>query len=344
MSWWFPHKFEEKRPFLRKRRMILRELRNFFDERDFIEVDTPALQICPTIDTHVHGFKTKFFRQDLAPIGNYYLHTSPEFDMKKLLVAGMSRIYQICHVYRNAEGSRLHSPEFTMIEWYRTGENYKALMEDCILLLREIAKNLDLQTYKHRGRECDPFAPWEIISVAEAFEKYAGMDLSLYLDDREMFSNAIEVSGIRVADDDQWDDLFFRVMAEKIEPYLGAGHPTILYDYPVCMASLSRRKLDDPRYSERFELYVCGVELANAYSELIDPVEQRARCEIEMQAKQDIYGYRYPADEDFFEALEYGMPECTGIALGVDRLVMLASGADDISQVVWAPVQKLAEK
>lgn len=341
MSWWLPHKFDEKRPFLRKRRLVLREIRNFFDERDFIEVDTPALQICPTIDTHVHGFKTKFFDQTINYVGNYYLHTSPEFDMKKLLVAGMSRIYQICHVYRNAEGSRLHSPEFTMIEWYRTGEDYRALMEDCIVLLRSIAKNLDIKTYKHRGKECDPFAPWEMISVAEAFEKYAGMDLSLYLDDKEKFSNAISVAGIRVAEDDEWDDLFFRVMAEKIEPYLGAGHPTILYDYPVCMASLSRRKPDDPRYSERFEMYVCGVELANAYSELTDAAEQRARAGVEMQAKQDIYGYTYPVDEDFFEALDYGMPECAGIALGIDRLVMLACGADDITQVLWAPVQKL---
>lgn len=341
MSWWLPHKFDDKRPFLRKRRLILKELRDFFDTRDFIEVDTPALQVCPTIDAHVHGFKTKFFNHTLEPQGNYYLHTSPEFDMKKLLVAGMSRIYQICHVYRNAEGSRIHSPEFTMIEWYRTGEDYKALMEDCILLLRQIAHNLEIDTYKHRGKECNPFSPWEMISVAEAFDKYADMDLSLYLDDKERFAQDIAAAGIRVGEGDEWDDLFFRVMAEKIEPYLGAGHPTILYDYPVCMASLSRKKADDPRYAERFEMYVCGVELANGFSELNDSQEQQARYEIEMQIKEKVYGYRYPPDEDFFRALEYGMPESAGIALGVDRLVMLATGADDISQVLWAPVHKL---
>ena len=341
MSWWQPHNFSEKHTNLRRRRQIIREIRAFFDSQDFIEVETPALQICPTIDAHIHGFKTKFFDHSLTPVGNYYLQTSPEFDMKKLLVAGMQRIYQICHVYRNAEISRLHSPEFTMIEWYRTDDNYKSIMEDCIDLLRHIAKNIGIQHYKHRGRECDPFAPFEIISVSDAFEKYAGLDLSLYLDDSDKFANALEVSGIRVAEDDQWDDLFFRVMAEKIEPYLGAGHPTILYDYPVCMASLSKRKEDDPRYAERFELYVCGVELANAFSELTDAEEQRARYEQEMQIKENIYGYRYPPDEDFFKALDYGMPESGGIALGIDRLVMLACGANDIKDVLWAPVQTL---
>ncbi len=326
MSWWLPHNFAEKRHFLEKRARIIKVLRKLLDVQDFIEVETPAIQVCPTIDAHIHAFK----------VGEQYLHTSPEFDMKKLLVAGMPKIYQICHVFRKGERSALHSPEFTMLEWYRAGADYNALMDDCVDILRGAADSLAIQKYTYKGVISDPFKEWQKISVCEAFKQYAGIDLFLYLNDLNGFSKVVNERGIRVIASDSWDDIFHAVMAQKIEPYLGAGIPTVLYDYPLSMASLSRKKPEDERFAERFELYVCGVELANAFSELTDAAEQRARYESEMALKQKLYGETYPADEEFFKALEHGMPDSAGIALGVDRLVMLACGADNISDVLWA--------
>lgn len=312
------------------------QIRNFFDAQDFIEVETPALQICPVMDAHIHAFKTDLLDIDRSVEQTMYLHTSPEFDMKKLLSAGMERIYQICHVYRNAEGSALHSPEFTLLEWYRTGAGYRDLMDDCI----ELCRSLGVETFKYKNHECDPFKEWERISVCEAFEKYTDIKLESYLDDRDLFALAAKSAGIRTVDTDHWDDIFHAIMAEKIEPNLGQGVATILYDYPISMAALSRKKEKDPRFAERFELYICGIEIANAFSELTDAKEQRARYEDEMALKKKLYGEFYPADEAFFMALET-MPESAGIALGVDRLIMLATGADDINDVLWAPVQRL---
>jgi lysyl-tRNA synthetase class 2 len=315
---------------------LIRAVRAYFDGQGFAEVDTPALQACPAMDLHIHAFATEIKGVDLQPKGTLYLHTSPEFAMKKLLVAGLPRLYQICHVYRNAEGSRLHSPEFTMIEWYRAGADYTAIMEDCKGLLRACATALGIGHYRHKGMKCDPFAEWKTVTVEQAFRHYAGLELRAFLPERtEEFRAAIAGKGIRVAPDDSWDDLFFRVMAEKIEPFLGREAPAILCDYPVSMASLSRRKPGDPLLAERFELYVCGIELANAFSELTDAAEQRARFAEEMARKREIYGEVYPADEDFFAALDFGMPESGGIALGIDRLVMLACGADAIEDVLW---------
>jgi lysyl-tRNA synthetase class 2 len=288
------------------------------------------------MDLHIHAFATEIRGVDLKPQGTLYLHTSPEFAMKKLMVAGMERLYQICHVYRNCEGSRLHSPEFTMLEWYRAGTDYTAVMEDCKGLLRACAQALGITHYRHKGMKCDPFAEWRTITVEQAFRQYAGLELRAYLPDKtKEFRAAIMEKGIRAAPDDSWDDLFFRVMAEKIEPFLGGDVPAILCDYPVGMASLSRKKPGDPEFAERFELYICGIELANAFSELTDAAEQRARFASEMAQKQAVYGETYPPDEDFFAALDYGLPESSGIALGVDRLVMLACGTEDIEDVLW---------
>jgi lysyl-tRNA synthetase class 2 len=334
-----PHRFAEKRLFLEARGAVLRALRAYFEGHGFAEVQTPALQVCPTMDAHIHGFRTELKGTDLQPLKTLYLHTSPEFDMKKLLVAGMERIYQICPVFRNGEGSRLHSPEFSLLEWYRAGADYTSLMTDCEDILRSVAQSLEVQAYQYRGKACDPFGEWQRISVAQAFDRYLGLDLAACLDNTPSFAAKLKGQGIRVVETDRWDDLFHAAMAEKIEPCLGMETPCILYDYPVSMAALSRRKPSDPRYAERFELYVCGVELANAFSELTDAAEQRARYVAEMKAKQELYGETYPIDEEFLKALEHGMPESAGIALGVDRLVMLATGAEHITQVLWAPVQ-----
>ncbi len=338
MNWWQPHNFEKRRKNLEQRSQIIKALRRFFDDQDFIEIETPILQICPSMDAHIHGFETDLLDIDCSHKKSMYLHTSPEFDMKKLLVAGMPKIYQICHVFRNAERSRLHSPEFTLLEWYRAGNDYTVLMDDCIDILQKIAEILNIKNYTYQGIKSDPYKEWQKISVTQAFKKYADIDLIDVLDDINSFSNFAQNIGVRVIKSDSWEDIFHAIMAEKIEPYLGAGAPTILYDYPVSMAALSRKKSSNPRFAERFELYVCGVELANAFSELTDAKEQRERYIQEMELKKKLYGKIYPADEEFFAALDYGMPESAGIALGIDRLVMLACGAENIDDVQWVEV------
>lgn len=333
--WWHPENFKSQRPFLEARSLIIREIRQFFDQDGFLEVETPILQVCPVIDAHIRAFGTDLRGVDGEITRKMYLHTSPEFAMKKLMVAGMERIYQICHVFRNAEDSARHSPEFTMIEWYRTNADYKQIMKDCENLLRAIAQKQGIKRYIYKQFGCDPFEDFEKISVREAFQKYVGFDLADYLEDTDAFRQKVQECGIRVAEDDGWDDLFFRVMDSKIEPNLGITRPTFICDYPIAMASLSKPKADDPRFAERFELYVCGIELANAFSELTDATEQTKRYHIEMDIKERIYGEKYPLDSEFIAALEYGMPQSGGIALGIDRLIMLATGAPKIETVLW---------
>jgi lysyl-tRNA synthetase class 2 len=290
-------------------------LRSYLAEHDFVLVDPPGLQISPGNETHLHAFATAAIGNDGAPHPRY-LHTSPEFSMKKLLAAGEKRIASLGHVWRNRERGPLHHPEFTMLEWYRTGELYEAVMDDCIAMLRLAAQAVGGTRLRYRGREADPFAEPERLSVAEAFSRHAGIDLMA------------EYS---------WSYLFSRILIEKVEPNLGIGRATILDRYPAAEAALARRTADDPRVSERFEIYACGVELANGFGELTDVAEQRRRFEAEMVEKQQLYGERYPLDEAFLAALEI-MPEASGIALGFDRLVMLATGASRIEQVMWVPV------
>ncbi len=321
----------------------MRAIRSYFDSQDFEEVQTPALQVSPGLEPHLQAFSTQL----RDPNGNRselrYLHTSPEFAMKKLLAAGMERIYQIAQVYRNRERSHTHHPEFSMLEWYRVGEPYTALMSDCENLLRACTKAASGEReLTWQGVKADPFQPFERLTVQNAFLKYAETDLLATISDPlkpnpEGLRAACDKLGISVATDDSWEDLFFRIFLEKIEPKLGVGRPTILYDYPVSMAALSRPKIEEPHLAERFEVYVCGLELANAFGELTDPVAQRARFEADMEKKQRLYGERYPIDEDFLASLEH-LPESSGIALGVDRLVMLITGASDIEQVLWVPV------
>ena len=337
--WWKPENFAQKRNNLLMRTRLIQAVRAYFDGRSFVEVETPILQVSPVMDAHIHAVKADIRGIDLKKEREMYLHTSPEFAMKKLLVAGMTDIYQICHVFRDAEGSRRHSPEFTMIEWYSAGKDYTHLMQDCVEMVRFCAKKLDIRMLRFDGCECDPFQTWQKLSVADAFYEYADLNLNAYLGDKDMFAKDVkEKLGLHVAADDDWDDIFFRVMAEKIEPHLGMDVPTFLYDYPASMASLSRKKPSDPRYAERFELYICGLEICNAFSELTDADEQRKRFVEEMTLKQRLYGEQYPIDEDFLAALEYGYPESAGNALGIDRLAMLFADVDDIQDILWMSV------
>ncbi|MBL0375321.1 EF-P lysine aminoacylase GenX [Rhizobium sp. KVB221] len=340
--WWHPDVHADRRPFLLARNRVQQALRGFFTAGDFIEVDTAALQVSPGNETHLHAFTTRYD----APDGSseaYHLHTSPEFACKKLLAAGESRLYTFAHVYRNREKSPTHQPEFTMLEWYRARETYEALMDDCAAMLRIAAEAGGETMFRFRGMECDPLVEPERLTVANAFARFAGMDLlSTIATDGETDRNAllalVQDAGMRTADDDTWSDLFSRVLVEKVEPHLGEGRATILCEYPTAEAALARKSPRDGRVAERFELYACGVELANAFGELTDPDEQRRRFEHEMAEKARIYGETYPLDEDFLSALAI-MPEASGAALGFDRLAMLASGAVRLDQVMWAPMR-----
>ena len=271
-----------------------------------------------------------------------YLHTSPEFTMKKLLAAGETRIASLGHVWRNRERSGLHHPEFTMLEWYRAGERYDAVIADCVALLRLAAETTGVAALVYRERACDPFAEPERLSVAEAFLRHASIDLFASMDgqgntDGAALAAQMAALGMAVPEDTSWSYLFSRILTEKVEPQLGLGRITILDRYPAAEAALARRAGDDQRVSERFELYACGVELANGFGELTDADEQRRRFSAEMAEKQRLYGESYPIDEDFLAALAL-MPEASGVALGFDRLVMLATAAPKIEAVLWAPV------
>jgi lysyl-tRNA synthetase class 2 len=316
-------------------------VRGWFEAQSFTEVETPALQVSPGNEAHLHAFATEAIGNSGARTP-FFLHTSPEFTAKKLLASGERRIFELARVWRNRERGPLHHPEFTMLEWYRAEEPYTAIMADCTSLLALAAEAAGAKALTFRGHTADPFVPPERLTLAEAFDRFARIDLlaSVGADgatDREALAAAALGQGIRVASDDTWADVFSRVLVEKIEPNLGIGRPTILCEYPTAEAALARPAARDPRVAERFELYACGVELANCFGELTDTAEQRRRFEGEMAEKSRVYGERYPLDEDFLAALAH-MPEASGGALGFDRLVMLATGAQRIEQVLWAPV------
>lgn len=341
--WWKPHIHADRRPFLAARGRILVALRRLFAAWDFTEVETALLQTSPGNEAHLHAFTTDL----ISPAGaakRMYLHTSPEFACKKLLAAGEKRIMCFAKVFRNRERGALHHPEFTMLEWYRAHEGYGALKRDCANVLAEAAEAAGTKAFSFRGRSVDPFAEPARLTVAEAFARYAGIDLlaTLALGEADLAHLRAQASaqGIRTAADDTWSDIFSRVLVERVEPHLGDGRATILDEYPACEAALARPAPHDPRLAERFELYACGVELANGFGELTDAAEQRRRFEAEMTEKERLYGERYPIDEDFLTALAV-MPPASGIALGFDRLVMLAAGASRIEQVLWEPVALL---
>jgi lysyl-tRNA synthetase class 2 len=337
---WAPHVHADRRPALLARGRIVAALRAWFAAHDFVEVDTGALQVSPGNETHLHAFATTLAAPDGTP-SRLYLRTSPEFACKKLLAAGERRIVEFAKVFRNRERGALHHPEFTLIEWYRAGEPYRTLMDDCAAILKLAAEAAGNRHLSFRGRSADAFAAPERLTVADAFARFAGIDLLATLGqgepDRDGLARAAVAAGIRIADDDRWGDIFSRVLVEHIEQKLGIGRATILDEYPALQAALARPSDKNPRVAERFELYVCGVELANGFGELTDPAEQRRRLEREMAEKERIYGERYPLDEDFLAALSQ-MPEACGIALGLDRLVTLATGASRIDQVLWAPM------
>jgi elongation factor P--(R)-beta-lysine ligase len=342
-QWWRPERFALRLGRLEKRGRILAAVRTFFAARGFVEVETPALQVSPGLEPHLQAFATELHDPRDGRSSHRYLHTSPEFAMKKLLVAGMPRIWQLAHVFRDGDRSPTHHPEFSMLEWYRAGASWRDLIPDCVRLLRACQAAVGAESFGWRGHSADAHQPWQEISVAEAFRAHCGIDIlatapnPLIPDFALLAAQACRI-GVEPHPGDDWEALYFRIFLDRIEPHLGIRAPTVLYDFPASMAALSRRNPADPRLAERFELYVCGLELGNAFGELTDPVEQRARFRADQAKKHALYGETYPIDEDFLAALEHGLPPSAGIALGFDRLVMLATVAEDIEEVLWAPV------
>ena len=336
--WWTPARHADIRPFLTARSAITRAVRAWFDEQGFAEVETGILQVSPGNETHLHAPRTELNRAD-GTRATRYLRTSPEFAAKKLLAAGEAKIFEFARVFRDRERGDLHLPEFTMLEWYRADATYDAVMADSVVVVAHAAQATGIGRFSFRGQIADPFAEPELITVAAAFEHFAGIDLLGTVADGKGDRDALAAAArarVRLSDDDTWSDIFSKVLVEHVEPNLGQGRLTVLYEYPVPEAALARAKPSDPRVAERFEIYACGVELANGFGELTDAREQRLRFTQAMDEKQRRYGERYPLDEEFLDAVGR-MPEASGVALGFDRLVMLASGALRIDQVVWTP-------
>jgi lysyl-tRNA synthetase class 2 len=326
---WHPESLAARLPFLRRRSELQAATRAFFLARGYTEVETPYAVAAPGEEVHLAAFAT----ERVTPEGTrekLWLNTSPEFAMKKLVVAGAGPIFQFARVWRNGEGSDTHAPEFTMLEWYRPGASMEALIAET----RELLAAVLPPVVECRGVRTS-LAQAECLTMAQAFERWVGADLLATAGDAPALAAA---AGARLRAGESWEDLFFRLILERIDPRLGRERATFLTHWPAAQAALARRDPADPRVAERFELYACGIELANAFVELTDPAEQRARFMEDRARRADLYGdVFWPLDEDFLAALEFGMPPTAGIALGFDRLAMLASGARRISDVMWLP-------
>jgi len=325
---WHPESLADRLPFLRRRGLLAAGVRAFFAARGFTEVETPYAVATPGEEVHLSAFAT----EQIAPDGGkrpLFLHTSPEFAMKKLLAAGAGPIFQLARVWRNGEGSDLHAAEFTMLEWYQPGLSFVGLMDQTEALLRAVLP----PQVTCRGISSD-LAQFERLTVADAFTRYAGADVLGTAGDAQALAGQ---AGERLREGESWEDLYFRLLLARIEPEIGRDRPTFLTHWPAAQAALARRDPNDSRVALRFELYVCGMELANAFEELTDPAEQRARFAADRARRAELGGQDWPLDQELLAALELGLPACAGIAMGFDRLAMLASGAGRIAQLQWLP-------
>lgn len=339
---WLPERHADRRGLLLARNRMTSATRAWFEAGGFVETACAALQTSPGNEAHLHAFASEAVGPDggRRPV---FLHTSPEFAMKKLLAAGETKLFEFARVFRNRERGPLHAREFTMLEWYRAQEPYDTVIADAVAVVREAAGAAEARLLRWRDAQCDPTAPPQRVRVADAFDEHAGVNLLATLDDdggadRDALAAQTRAAGLDVRDDDDWSDLFARILTARVEPRLGLGRLTVLDEYPAVEAALARKRPGDPKTAERFELYACGVELANGFGELTDPVEQRARFNAEMALKEARYGERYPLDEDFLAALAR-MPPAAGVALGFDRLAMLCLAAPHIDLVQWTPVE-----
>jgi len=308
-------------PFLRRRARLTQAVRAFFDARGYLEVETPYAVPAPGEELHLAAFATERDGKKL------WLNTSPEFAMKRVLVGAGLPIFQLARVWRQGEDDALHAAEFTMLEWYRPGATMDGLMDETEALLRAVLPP-EVACRGIRTR-LDGF---ERLSVADAFVRHVGADVLATAGDAAALAAQ---AGVTLRDGEDWEDLFFRLLLGRIEPHLGRDRPTFLTHWPAQQAALARRDPSDPRVAERFELFVCGIELANAFVELTDAEEQRARFLADRARRHALTGPDWELDEDFLAALAYGLPPSAGIALGFDRLAMIASGAGRISDVLW---------
>lgn len=331
-----------KREMVRKRAEFFSGVRDFFHRQGFLEIDPPSLVAVPGMEPYLDPFELRL-GDDRGRGAKAYLATSPEYSAKKLLTAGFEKLFMLTRTFRNSEPlttSGMHNPEFTMLEWYRAYASYLEIMDDAESLVRWLCRRLHgTETFRFRGESFDLRVPWERLSVADAFWKYAAVDLDAALD-RQKLLHLVREKGHRPKDDERYEDLFFRIFLTEIEPALGHGRPTILYDYPLPLAALSKASEDEPGYAERFEIYIGGVELGNAFTELNDPNEQKRRLEEERQLRKKLKKTDYQIDSDFIRALQAGLPPSGGIALGVDRLLMVLLDARSIEEVILFPARE----
>ena len=334
-EYWRSVAHSDRRPLLIARNRVKRALQDWFDGQGFTAVECGAIQRSPGNETHLHAFATQW-QPEGGVAAARYLHTSPEFASKKLLAAGETQIVDFARVWRNREAGPLHAPEFTMIEWYRAHEDWTRVMDDAVALCRVALAASGNAALVWQGHSCIPGAEPEVLTLSEAFDRFAGIALPELLDDRDGLAAACQGVGITVAADDSWSDLFSKVVVTRIEPQLGHGRLTLLTEYPIAEAALARPCPADPRFAERFEIYACGVELANGFGELTDAAEQRRRFVADMDLKEQLYGERYPIDEALLAALPL-MPPASGVALGFERLALLATGGRHINDMIWTP-------
>ncbi len=325
---WRPESLAARLPFLRRRALLTQAVRAFLAARGYTEVETPYAVPVPGEEVHLSAFRTTREQPD-GTVQPLWLHTSPEFAMKRLLVAGAGPVFQLARVWRNGENSRRHAAEFTMLEWYRPALSFDGLMDEVEALLRAV-----LPPDVMSGGTRTSLARFDRLTVAEAFHRHAGVDVLATAGDAGALAAG---AGAALRDGEGWEDLFFRLLLERVEPHLGQANPTFLTHWPAAQAALARRDPSDPRVALRFELFLCGMELANAFEELTDADEQRARFQDDRARRHALYGPDWSLDEDFLAALAHGMPPASGIAMGFDRLAMAASGADRIGQVQWLP-------
>ena len=315
---------------------VIKKIRTFFECKDFIEIDTPTLVRAAGQDKHIQLFETVFAtRHDRVP---YLLITSPEHHMKCLLGDGWDRIYQICRCFRNGERAEMHNPEFTMVEWYRSYADYRDIMEDTEALVAHTVLEVtgDMKV-KYGGISIDLTPPWKRLGLRQAFAEFAGLCIDEWADEEAFVRGAHKLNIPSISSRDTWEDIFYKLLVEKIEPALVPMGPVFLLDYPAKMAALAKLKEGESGVAERVELYIGGVELANGFTELNDPLEQRRRFLEEQEGRRKANYPVHPLDEEFLCALERGMPPAAGIALGVDRLVMLLAGAKTLGEVMAFP-------
>lgn len=334
---WHPERLAARLPFLDRRAALTAATRAFFTGRGYREVETPCLVVAPGAEVHIRAFETRFEPHLGAGEGrSLWLRTSPELAIKKLLAGGCGPVFELARVWRNGEVSARHAPEFTMLEWYRPGLSFAGLMEETEAFVRAVCPPV----VEHEGVRTDLTLPFERLTMQEAFARYCnGLDLLATEGDAGRLHAAAAAAGLPPRADESWEDLFFRLLLERVEPAIGRDRATFLTHWPAPQAALARRDPTDPRAALRFELFFAGIELANAFDELTDPAEQRLRFAEANAERRRITGETgWDVDEDFLAALEQGLPPTAGIALGFDRLAMLASGARRIDDVVWLTV------